>query len=242
MPLMTLFDAVPCPIAPFEIRAPKRSGGYQGQVWIDSGFWTCGIHPTRPEARRAGQRFAATNPVEPAPRTPRAELPPNWQWKRRRYDEDAPRWVRRVKGGAYQSRYHLEMVGGSLNLGLFTLAEHPAEPGRPDGEMAAWAARAAKSFRRLWSGDRSVQEAVENLQMKRPLPADAPKDWKLRTPWVPPGVEVPEKWKNLTLPTEYGETEFADERRATAKDAAEPAGLHRARPPDVRTARAVGRK
>jgi hypothetical protein len=196
---LLLFD----PGTRYEIRTPRRGDAYQSQLWAQSGYWNAGVFPTREEARRAARQLAADEPAPPAP----GEVgPANWVKRRRRYDEDAPRWVRRVKGGAYQARYWLEVVGGSLNLGLFTLAEHPDDPGSPQGEMARWAAaRAAEAFRRLWYGDRTVLEAVEILQRKRPLPADWPRKWKLRTPWVPETVVVPEKWRSLTLPPESGE-------------------------------------
>jgi hypothetical protein len=205
---LTLFD----PGIPYEIRTPRRGEGYHAQLWARSGFWSCGVHPTREAARRAARAFSFEEPAPPPPGTPG---PANWVRRRRRYDDDAPKWVRRVKGGAYQSRYWLEVVVGSLNLGLFTLAEHPDEPGDPQGEMARWAAaRAARAFQFLWTGRRTVREAVEILQLLRPLPEDWPRHkWKVRGPWVPESVRVPEKWANLTLTSEYGDQEFAHERR-----------------------------
>lgn len=204
---LTLFD----PGVPYEVRTPRRGGLFQAQLWAQSGFWLVGAYATRPEARGAARAFALE---EPAPPPPGVRGPDNWVRRRRRYDDEAPRWVRRVKGGAYQSRYWLEVVGGSLNLGLFTLAEHPDDPGSPLGEMARWAAgRAAQGFRRIWTGDRTVLEAVEILQMKRAAPPDWPAKWKLRAPWVPESVRVPPAWAPLKLPTDCGEREFAGERR-----------------------------
>jgi hypothetical protein len=185
-----------------------RKGGYAAQLWCEEGYWDLGAHPTTAAARRACRAFAETQPEPPA--TPE-EAPANWVRRRREPEDDSPRWVRRVKGGAYQARYWLEVVGGSLNLGLFTLAEHDNS-----WELAQWtAARAAKAFRKLWVGTRTVREAVEILQMKRALPADAPKDMRMmRAPWVPPLVTVPAKWADLVLPTDYGEMRYAHEKAA----------------------------
>jgi hypothetical protein len=216
---------------PYTVRTPRRPGGYAAQVWVAGGYWLVGVHPTIRAARTAGQLFAGLDPVEPGRerwrRDPaavgallfllgcavRSELLTVWwlasdwwpvRWVRRRAPaddaDDGPRWVRRVKGGAYQARYWLEVVGGSLNLGLFTLAEHDN-----DWRLARWAAaRAAKEFRRLWVGERTVGEAVAILQAKTPLP------------WVPEHVRVPAKWAHLTLPTETGPIGFAHERRERA--------------------------
>src|SRR5687768_12052058 len=116
--MLTLLDAIPAPRS-YEVRTPRRGDRFAAQVWASSGFWALGLYQTRLDARRAAQVFAGSNPVEPARETNLAELPPNWVRRRRRYDDETPKWVRRVKGGAYQARYWLEVVGGSLNLGLF---------------------------------------------------------------------------------------------------------------------------
>jgi hypothetical protein len=191
----------------YTVRTPRRGGCRAAQLWTDEGYWLVGLYETAAEARAAAQEFARSEPVPPGD----DDIPPdNWVRCRRRADPEAPRWVRVVKGRAVQARFWLEVVGGSLNLGLFTLAEHDYKP-----ELAEWAAaRAADMFRKLWVGKRTVAECVEILQMRRPIPADAPPKLRsMRTPWVPTGVRVPAKWARLKLPTEYGETEFASERR-----------------------------
>ena len=175
---------------PYRIRTPRRPGGHAAQVWVDAGCWVVGLFPSRHAAREAARAFAALEP------TPGVCGQGGERWFRRRTDLHAPsrRWVREVKGGAFQSRYWLECVGGSLNLGLFTLPDHNYDRG-----LAEWsAARASKAFRELWCGRVTVGQAVEQLKRKG---------------WVPPGVVVPAKWAGLTLPTDYGPTEFAHERR-----------------------------
>jgi hypothetical protein len=147
----------------FTIRSPRRIREgvvcYVAQVWTARGFWTVGAFPSRVEARRAARVFAGTDPVEPVAGTPRAELPSNWRWKRS--DGHAPRykWVRRVKGGAWQARPWLGAAHGSLNLGLFTIDEHG------DADTAEWAAaQVAAAFNREWQGSRTVGEVVASLR------------------------------------------------------------------------------
>ena len=95
--------------------------------------------------------------------------------------------VRRVKAGAWQARVWLgTRHGGSLNLGLFTVAKNPPPDPRDHREAGAeWAAaRASRVFRELfdWSlidreqpfvhGPRGLQAAVEALKAKQDIPSD----------------------------------------------------------------------
>ena len=118
--------------------------------------------------------------------------------RRRRPDDDAPPFTRRVKGGAYQARVWLGR-GGSLNLGLFTLSDHPGDSKMSDREHARWAAaRAAREFWKRWRPGRTVGDVVAELQ---------------RAGFVPAAVEVPGKQRDLRPPTEFGPRETAAERR-----------------------------
>ncbi len=75
-------------------------------------------------------------------------------------------FVRRVKGGAWQSRVWLGAhAGGSLNLGLFTVAKWETED---DAEWAA--ARASKEFMRFYrpyQAGGGLRDTMEHL--KRPV-------------------------------------------------------------------------
>lgn len=86
-------------------------------------------------------------------------------------------YVRRVKGDAWQARVWLGAhAGGSLNLGLFTKAEHQAAPGQSDDEMAEWsAARASRQFNKFYNrtrADRDLRATLEHLKAKRFIPQD----------------------------------------------------------------------
>lgn len=90
----------------------------------------------------------------------------------RREPTNSYRYVREVKGGAWQSRVWLGHVSASLNLGLFTLAEN-----NNDGREAEWsAARASREFIRRWIPGKTVGMVVEELK---------------RLGYVPEGVVVP---------------------------------------------------
>ncbi len=186
-----LFDAS----GDFVIRTPKRPGGYAAQLWGRHGFWLLGAFPTIRAARGAAREFAALDPAEPVPGTPRAAVPAGWHW--RRSDSHAPRYncVRRVKGGAWQARPWLGAGRGSLNLGLFTVADH--------GDLAEWAAaQVSKAFNREWRAGRTVAEVVEALKR-------APR----RCERVPEHVEVPPHQRGLT-PAAPARGETAAEQRA----------------------------
>lgn len=185
----------------FVIRTPKRrAGGHAAQLWGARGYWALGTFSTRDAARAAARAFAATDPVEPPPGTPRKDLPANWV--RRRSDSHAPRYpfVRRVKGGAWQARPWLGPGGGSLNLGLFTRDDH--------GELAEWAAaQVAAAFVREWRGQRTVGEVVESLK-RAAKPSER----------VPAHVDVPKRQRDLVRATK-DETPPTGEQRAKEQSA-----------------------
>jgi hypothetical protein len=227
--LLTLVADLPAPPS-YEVRTPRRGDRFAAQVWCDRGFWSLGLYSSRLEARRAAQAFAASGPIPPAPGTPRAQLPANWLWRRSDRNRSAYRWVRRVKGNATQCRPFLG-AGGSLNLGLFTLAEHPDDPGKPMGEMAEWAAaQVAKAFAREWKSGRTVGEVVELLK-------NAPK----LSERVPAHVVVPPHQRDLKPPTNYTQQrapeqwltllDFAALDRARHSLPASPVGSNRAASP-----------
>lgn len=170
---------------PPAIRTPKRGPLRAAQVWDARGHWLVGLFPDRAAARAAAKRFLA----DPA-------AFPGAQWHKRRCDGHRPRykWVRRVKGGAYQARVWLLAGRGSLNLGLFTTADH--------GDKAEWAAaQVSKAFYRLWCvPGRTVAEAVELLK-REPKARDRCR----------PDLEVPAAVRDLTVPRDDG-TEDADDR------------------------------
>lgn len=91
--------------------------------------------------------------------------PPKKPRQRREPDGDAPRYVRRVKGRAYQARVWLgSHNGGSLNLGLFTVADWET------WEDARWAAaRASREFVKRFDGS-NLRAVIEELKRKRFVP------------------------------------------------------------------------
>jgi len=179
---------------PFTLRTPRREGGFAAQVWVDEGCWVVGRFATQTEALVAARQFAATDPIVPHPSARRDECPENWF--RRRSDRHAPSrpFVREVKGGAWQARPWLGKRGGSLNLGLFTLAEN--NHNRDEAEWSA--ARTSREFCKLWRGKATVGEIVAILQGRNLVRSD---------------LVVPKRQARLKPPTEFGEKELACDRR-----------------------------
>ncbi|HEY1187912.1 MAG TPA: hypothetical protein VGE74_09655 [Gemmata sp.] len=106
------------------------------------------------------------------------ENPPVKPARRRRKPlQEDYKYIRRVKGLAWQARMWLgTKAGGSLNLGLFTTAEHPADPDRPRDEMAKWAAaRASREFNKFFNPlnpDRNLRATLKHLKAKKFIPQD----------------------------------------------------------------------
>jgi hypothetical protein len=188
MHMLTLGDFLDSPTTGFTVRTPRRRGGYAAQVWGDTGFWLVGRFATTWKAREAALAFIAADPVEPAEGTPRDELPANWYWRRQWVVDpaEARRYVRRVKGGAWQARFWLGRAGGSLNLGIVSRIKH--------GDDAEWcAAQISKAFAREWRPGRTVGEVVELLKNSPRL-----------SERVPAHVEVPARQRDLTPQTARG--------------------------------------
>jgi hypothetical protein len=156
---------------------------------VDTCPWATGAISVRADPQRlsltATDSFsAATDPVEPAPNAPQAELPANWVRRRSDIGRPSYRYVRRCKAGAYQARVHLGRLGGSLNLGLFTRAEH--------GDDAEWAAaQTSKAFMREWRPGRTVGEAVDALKRAGRVPChvEVPAGQRILVPQTAGGVE-----------------------------------------------------
>lgn len=94
----------------------------------------------------------------PKPRVPRERRAPTNQY----------RWVREVKGGAFQARVWLgNHRGGSLNLGLFTVAEWESPV---DAEWAA--GRASRAFDDLYDEGHglSLRKTLEKLKRDEMIP------------------------------------------------------------------------
>jgi len=126
--------------------------------------------------------------------------------QRRRSDGHRPRWkwVRKVKGpNTWQARPWLGPGLGSLNLGLFSEAEH--------GASAEWAAaQVARAFVKLWVPGRTVAEAVELLK-RSPRRAERCR----------PDLTAPPRLAGATPPAAGGPTETAAERRERERAARE---------------------
>lgn len=146
---LSLFDLTDDPT----IRTPKRGEcGYAAQVWVTGGYWELGVFKTRREARTAAKLFDVAS----------SHLTATARFSKLRSDGHRPRykWVRQVKGQAWQARPWLGAKYGSLNLGLFTISQC--------GESAEWAAaQVSKAFDREWQGGRTVGQVVELLKQSR---------------------------------------------------------------------------
>lgn len=183
----TLFDAA----SDLAVRTPKRPGGYAAQVWTERGHWEYGVHASRRAARGAARVLAGLLPEVPAGAV--------FHVCRCRGRTSRYKWVRFVKAGAAQARYWIEGRRCSLNLGLFTVDED-------GGERELYAALVSKGFVKLWTGDRTIAEAVELLKR---VPRKAGKSWP-----CPPGLVVPPHQAGLRPSRDFGATEDAEERRA----------------------------
>lgn len=181
----------------YELRAPKRGGRYAAQVWVPEGHWEAKRYETRKRALWAASRLACTEPEPGRPATcPETGQAVPWQRKRCVAHHPRHKWVRRVKGGAWQARPWLGEGLGSVNLGLFTAAQH--------GDLAEWsAAQVARAFMRLWKPGVTVAEAVERLK-RAPNARD-----RCRA-----DLTVPERLRDATPPMPAGPTEYAAERDA----------------------------
>ena len=105
-----------------------------------------------------------SNPFVPP--IPGFENPPILPPRLRRAPSNEYLHVREVKGGAFQARVWLGAhAGGSLNLGLFTVARWETR------EHAEWAAgRASREFRKRFRPGMSLRAALESLIRDRFVP------------------------------------------------------------------------
>lgn len=140
-------------------------------VMAPGGYWLVGTgYTTTLDARRAAHAFAATEPVPPPPGTPRANRPANWVPARCYGHTSRFRYVRRIKGNAWQARIWLgHAIGGSLNLGAFSSFDHGAD----DAEWLAH--RAVKEFVKYYRPSepgRGLRATIEHLKRKGYVRAD----------------------------------------------------------------------
>lgn len=119
------------------------------------------------------------------------ENPPIGKHRLRREPTNSYRYVREVKGRAWQARVWVGVGGGySLNLGLFTLSESDNSPA-----TAEWAAaRASREFVKRFQPGRTVGDVVAELKARGYVPAE------LEVPphvaaWGPPRCPSEDPWE-----------------------------------------------
>ncbi|AMV24565.1 hypothetical protein VT84_09230 [Gemmata sp. SH-PL17] len=174
---LSLFDGAEDDTEPtYEIKCPKRPTGYAAQVWADDGYWELrGLFSCNAAARVAAQSAAANGLL-----VGKSCEGAVWHKKRLRNPDRRYKYVRQVKGRAWQARAWLGDGRGSLNLGLFTVEAC----GEGLAERAA--GLVAEAFDREWYGERTVGEVVEMLKRARKA-----------SERIPLGVTVPEHQRGL---------------------------------------------
>ncbi len=155
------------------VRTPKCGALFASQIWEPRGHWLVGLYPTKLAARSAAHAF---DPDAPAPGAV-------WHKRRCRAHTSLHGYVRKVKGqNTWQARCWLGPQLGSLNLGLFSSADH--------GDKAEWAAgQVSAAFDREWQGARTVGEVVAALKVAR-----------LTRERVPDHVDVPPHQRDAVRP------------------------------------------